>query len=77
MLQRPVATCRASAATGMALWHALVTDLRRAIASLSAARTNIRGCDRRVTAIAARRRVCSIATGVLHFTNVWRVIGVE
>src|SRR5262245_38173355 len=34
----------------MTLWHRLVADLGRACLCLSAARTNIRVCDRRVTA---------------------------
>jgi len=33
MLQHPVATCRASAATGMTLWHPLVAGLGRAAPS--------------------------------------------
>jgi len=38
--------------TGMTLWHSLVADLGRAVFFSSAARTNIRVCDRRVTAFA-------------------------
>jgi hypothetical protein len=50
MLQHPVATCRAFAATGMTLLTCACDRPRARDFSLSAARTNVRGCDRRVTA---------------------------